>query len=94
MLTIGIQEPENLEYPENLVKPVSGANGKCVAISGAMCQLSLKGNVVKLRNTHTFPKFAYPDRFEKLLKVLRILTYSDKVRILWARERTYEPSNL
>ena len=36
-------------------------------------------NVVKLRNTHTFPNSAYLDRFERVLKVLRLLTYPDKV---------------
>ena len=40
---------------------------------------SLKGNTVKLRYRGTFPNTACLDRLEKLLKVLRLLTYSGKV---------------
>ena len=54
------------------------AVGGWQALSGATRQLSLKGNAAPLRDKHTFPNPAYPDRF---LKVLRFLTYSDKIRI-------------
>ena len=39
----------------------------------------LGGNAIKLRNTYTFQNSAYLDRLEKVLRVLRFLTYFDKV---------------